>query len=155
MAVDIDGRLLMVNLTTADIADGTGAQAVMDGLRLRWPWIEHLFGDGAYDRRQMMDRAVSLDFVVDIVRMTDPGFTVRPRRWVVERSFRLADPLPSPGARLRSTPPCFRSHDLRRNEQLNRQAYRAPTSCQTDSHLFGVGVSVTITLAARVRKKAK
>jgi transposase len=31
IAVDTDGRLLMVNLTPADIADSTGAQAILDG----------------------------------------------------------------------------------------------------------------------------
>jgi hypothetical protein len=35
IAVDADGRLLMVNLTTADIADSTGAQAILDGIRKR------------------------------------------------------------------------------------------------------------------------
>ena len=87
IAVDTDGRLLMVALTTGDIADSVGAQAVMTALRQRWPWIRHLFADGAYDRRQMLDRAAYLDFVVEIVRRTDKGFTILPRRWVVERSF--------------------------------------------------------------------
>jgi putative transposase len=35
IAVDTDGRLLMVNLTTGDIADSTGAQAVLQALRQR------------------------------------------------------------------------------------------------------------------------
>ncbi len=35
IAVDTDGRLLMVNLTTANIADSTGAQTVIDALRKR------------------------------------------------------------------------------------------------------------------------
>jgi transposase len=87
IAVDSDGRLLMVNLTTADIADSTGAQLVIEALRKRWPWIKHLFADGAYDRRQLLDKAAFLDFVVEIVRRNDPGFKVLPRRWVVERSF--------------------------------------------------------------------
>jgi hypothetical protein len=52
IAVDTDGRLLMVNLTTADIADSTGAQAILDAIRKRWRWIKHLFADGAYDRTQ-------------------------------------------------------------------------------------------------------
>jgi putative transposase len=87
IAVDADGRLLTVNLTTADISDSAGAQAVLDALRRRWPWIRHLFADGAYDRRQLMDKAAFLDFTVEIVRRTDTGFKVLPRRWVVERSF--------------------------------------------------------------------
>jgi transposase len=87
IAVDTDGRLLMVNLTTADISDSAGAQAVLDALRKRWPWVKHLFADGAYDRRKLLDKAAFLDFVVEIVRRTDPGFVILPRRWVVERTF--------------------------------------------------------------------
>jgi len=71
----------MVNLTTADISDSAGAQAVLGAVRKRWPWVKHLFADGAYDRRQL------LDFVVEIVRRNDPGFKILPRRWVVERTF--------------------------------------------------------------------
>jgi transposase len=77
----------MVNLTTADIADSTGAQAVLAAVRQRWPWVKHLFADGAYDRRQMLDTAAYLDFVVEIVRRSDKEFKMLPKRWVVERSF--------------------------------------------------------------------
>jgi putative transposase len=41
---------------------------VLDGLIKRWPWVKHLFGDAAYDRRQLMDKAVFLDFTVEVVR---------------------------------------------------------------------------------------
>ena len=51
--------------------------------------MKHLFADGAYDRLKLMDKAASLDFVVEIIRRSDTqkSFKVRPRRWVVERSF--------------------------------------------------------------------
>lgn len=42
--------LLMVNLTPVDISDSAGAQAIVDAIRKRWPWVKHLFADGAYDR---------------------------------------------------------------------------------------------------------
>jgi transposase len=89
IAVDTDGRLLMVNLTTADIADSSGAQMILHAIRQRWPWIKHLFADGAYDRRKLMDKAAFEDFIIEIVRRVDvePGFKVLPRRWVVERTF--------------------------------------------------------------------
>ena len=89
IAVDTDGRLLMVNLTTADISDSAGAQAVLDAIRKRWPWVKHLFADTAYDRLKLMDKAAYLDFVVEIIRRRDgiQGFEVLPRRWVVERTF--------------------------------------------------------------------
>jgi transposase len=89
IAVDTDGRLLMVNLTPADLSDSAGAQAILDAIRTRWPWLKHLFADAAYDRLKLMDKAAYLDFVVEIIRRSDAqkGFEVLPRRWVVERSF--------------------------------------------------------------------
>jgi putative transposase len=79
IAVDTDGRRLLV--------DSTGAQAVLTALRQRWPWIKHLFADGAYDRRQLLDTAAFLEFVVEIVRRSDKEFKILPKRWVVERTF--------------------------------------------------------------------
>ena len=89
VAVDTDGRLLMINLTTADISDSAGAQVILDAIRKRWPWLKDLFADGAYDRGQLMDKAAFLDFVIEIVRKMEgqQGFQVLPRRWVVERTF--------------------------------------------------------------------
>src|SRR5258708_33668827 len=93
IAVDTDGRLLMVNLTPADISDSAGAQAILDGIRKRWPWVKHLFADGAYDRTQLMDKAAFRDFTIQIVKRSDTakGFEVLPRRWVVERTFGWMD----------------------------------------------------------------
>jgi transposase len=89
IAVDTDGRLLMINLTTADIADSAGAQLILHAIRKRWPWLKHLFADGAYDRTKLMDKAELENFVIEIVRRIEgePGFKVLPRRWVVERTF--------------------------------------------------------------------
>lgn len=89
IAVDTDGRLLAMNLTTADVADSTGAQLVLEALQTRWPWVKHLFGDAAYDRRTLLDKAAFLDFTIEIVRKLagQQGFAVQPRRWVVERTF--------------------------------------------------------------------
>ena len=89
IAVDTDGRLLMVNLTTADISDSAGAQAILDAIRKRWPWVKHLFADSAYDRGTLMDKAAAKNFVIEVIRRCDgqKGFKVLPRRWVVERTF--------------------------------------------------------------------
>jgi transposase len=62
---------------------------ILDALRKRWPWIKHLFGDAAYDRGRLLDKAAFLDFTVAVIRRlaNQDGFKVLPRRWVVERSF--------------------------------------------------------------------
>ncbi len=67
IAVDTDGRLLMVNLTPADIADSTRAPAVQEAVKKRWPGMKHQFADGAYDRTALMNKAATLDFVVEVV----------------------------------------------------------------------------------------
>ena len=89
LMIDRERRLLMVNLTTADIADSAGAQLILHAIRTRWPWIKHLFADGAYDRTKLMDKAELENFIIEIIRRIDgeSGFKVLPRRWVVERTF--------------------------------------------------------------------
>jgi transposase len=78
-----------VHLTPADVADPTGALLVLEALKQKWPGVKHLFGDAAYDHRQLMDKAAFLDFTVEVVRRLQgqQGFAVQPRRWVVERTF--------------------------------------------------------------------
>ncbi len=68
IAVDTGGRLLMVNLTTADVQVAAGAEAIITAIRKRWPWLKHLFADGAYDRGKLMSKAAYRDFVIEIVR---------------------------------------------------------------------------------------
>jgi transposase len=89
IAVDTDGRLLMANLTTADVQDAAGAERIVKAIRKRWPWLKHLFADGAYDRGKLMNEAAYRDFTIEVVRKLagQQGFQVLPRRWVVERTF--------------------------------------------------------------------
>lgn len=87
VAVDTDGRLLLVNLTPADVADSAGAQAVLEAIHPRWRWVGHLFADSADDRRQLLDKAEFLGFTLEIIRRTEAAFVALPRRWVVERTW--------------------------------------------------------------------
>jgi putative transposase len=89
VAVDTDGRLLMVNLTPADVQDAAGAERIIAAVRQRWPWLKHLFADGAYDRGKLASQAAFRDFVLEVVRKLadQQGFQPLPRRWVVERTF--------------------------------------------------------------------
>ena len=80
IAVDTDGRLLMVNLTPADISDSAGAQMILDGVRKRWPWLKHLFADGAYDRTQLMDKAAFRDFTIQIIKRSDAPWASKSSR---------------------------------------------------------------------------
>jgi putative transposase len=63
IAVKTNGRLLMVNMTTADIADSAGAMKVLEAVHQRWSWMKHLVADSAYDRAMLMGKALMLKFV--------------------------------------------------------------------------------------------
>lgn len=81
--------LSMVNLTTADISDSAGAQAIVATIRKRWPSLKHPFVDGAYGRARLTDAATYQDFVLEIIRRSnkEPSFKMLPRRWGVEHTF--------------------------------------------------------------------
>lgn len=62
---------------------------ILEAIGKRWPRTKHLFADGGYDRRQLLNKAAFLDFVIEVERRigTKPDFKVLPRRGVVERTF--------------------------------------------------------------------
>jgi hypothetical protein len=64
IAVGTDGKLLMVNLTIADISHGAGAQTIVPAVRKAWPWVKHLFANLACVRTRLMDAAAHCDFVL-------------------------------------------------------------------------------------------
>src|SRR5260370_4131431 len=75
---------------SAAIQDRDGAGLVLDKIRRRFPWLELIWADGGYNAWQV-DAAVAKVPVLrmEIVKRSDDmkGFVVRPRRWVVERTF--------------------------------------------------------------------
>lgn len=74
---------------TADVQDAAGAELIVAAVRKRWPWLKHLFADGAYDRGKLSSLAAFQDFTLEVVRKLpeQKGFQVLRRRWVVERTF--------------------------------------------------------------------
>jgi hypothetical protein len=52
IAVDTDGRLLMVNLTGAGVRDAVGAEHIVKAIRKHRRWLKPLFTDGAYHRSE-------------------------------------------------------------------------------------------------------
>jgi transposase len=67
IAVDTDGRLLMVNITTADISDSAGAQMILDSVRKRWPWLKHLFAASLTNRRSQTDSKGTKQWITEFV----------------------------------------------------------------------------------------
>jgi transposase len=86
---DTNGLLVAAVVHPADTQDRDGAPLVLASARHLYPWLRHVFADGAY-------RGATLEATLDklgrwtfeIIKRSDAaGFVVLPRRWVVERTF--------------------------------------------------------------------
>ncbi|SNT74063.1 IS5 family transposase [Amphiplicatus metriothermophilus] len=87
---DTQGFLLAALVHAADIQDRDGAPAVLGEARHRVPWMRHVFADGGYAGKKLRRALTKIgDWTIDIIKRSDSakGFTVLPRRWVVERTF--------------------------------------------------------------------
>lgn len=84
--VDTDGRGLLLEPHPASIQDRDGGGPLLKASRPLFPFIERVFADSGYNHERV---TAATHIVVEIVkRLPDQvGFTVLPRRWVVERFF--------------------------------------------------------------------
>jgi putative transposase len=90
LLVDTLGLPLAVCVTPADAHDTLGARRLLAGLAPLVPRLEQILADGAYRGQELAAWCKAEgDWDLDVVER-DPGmrgFSVQPRRWVVERSF--------------------------------------------------------------------
>jgi transposase len=74
----------------ADIQDRDGAPPLLAAIRYLFPWLRHVFADGGYTGDKLTKAlARHGKWQIEIVKRCDrsTGFSVLPRRWVVERTF--------------------------------------------------------------------
>ena len=89
VAVDIDGRLLAVKITRADVQDQDGGIPLVKRLLRRCPWIETVVVDGGYKNTFIEAVRGMANRVVEVVKRPDfaKGFVLLPKRWRVEQSL--------------------------------------------------------------------
>ena len=90
IVTDTLGLLIGLLVHGADIQDRDGAPAVLKSIRHSFPWLRHVFADGAYGRPKLRGTLEKIgDWTMEIIKRSDAakGFEVLPRRWVVERTF--------------------------------------------------------------------
>nr|UDH01551.1 IS5 family transposase [Rhodococcus opacus PD630] len=89
IAVDVNGLLLAVVVTAASIQDRDAAHRLLAGLRGGFSTVRLVWGDGGYPGRLLGWAKSVLALQVEIIRRIPGacGFQVRPRVWVVERTF--------------------------------------------------------------------
>ena len=90
---DTGGLLVGAEVHPADIQDRDGAVLVIEAIHQLFPWLRHLFADSVYNGPNLSDALAKFgNWTIEIVkRAADAtGFKLLPRRWVVERTRRLA-----------------------------------------------------------------
>lgn len=84
LVTDMLGLMLRVEVHSAGVQDRDGAALVLDRITQRFPFIEKFFADAGYQGPRVANTAPR---PVEIIKRSDKGFVVQPKRWVVERTF--------------------------------------------------------------------
>lgn len=87
---DTSGLLVGAVVHTADMQDRDAAPDVLASIRTGFPWLRHIFADGAYGGEKLETALVGKgNWTFEIIKRSDAGkgFELLPRRWVVERTF--------------------------------------------------------------------
>ncbi|MFD8016189.1 IS5 family transposase [Streptomyces sp. NPDC058955] len=88
IATDTLGLLLTVLVTAASVHDSAAGTRLIDDIAARHPTITKAWADNGY-KNKAIEHAATRGIDLEIVQR-DPhtrGFTVQPRRWVVERTL--------------------------------------------------------------------
>lgn len=89
IVVDTLGLLLTVMVTAASVTDREAARALLPRLRQRHWRITRVWADGGYTGQLVDFARQTLHVALTVVKRSDDtsGFTVLPKRWLVERTF--------------------------------------------------------------------
>jgi putative transposase len=89
--VDMLGLLIQGLVHPADIQDRDGGVLLLATLLGKWPCLEKLFADAAYQGPLFKQAVAEIlpDVVIEIVKRSDQdkGFVLLPKRWIVERTL--------------------------------------------------------------------
>jgi putative transposase len=87
IVVDSMGLLLYVIVHAASLQDRDGARLVLCKFKSLFPTLKVVFADGGYSGKLVQWVEQLKAFVLNIIKRTDKGFKILPKRWIVERTF--------------------------------------------------------------------
>jgi putative transposase len=90
IVTDTLGHLVGLHVHPADTQDRDGAVDLLAAIKDLYPWMRHIFADGAYAGDKLSGALAHIgQWTFEIIKRPDAaqGFEVLPRRWVVERTF--------------------------------------------------------------------
>lgn len=88
LCVDTEGFPVGVHVVAACVGEREGAKQMLNEIKGHLPRLKKLWVDGGFDGAPFASWAEDVGgWVVEVVHRIGSGFTVLPRRWVVERTF--------------------------------------------------------------------
>lgn len=90
LLVDTLGIPISIYVTPADVHDTKGARCLLAGLAFFVPRLKKIWADAAYRGQELAEWCqITGSWELEVVERTPGtrGFSVVPRRWVVERTF--------------------------------------------------------------------
>lgn len=88
LVADTEGFILTASITPANRSEQKEADLLLAAVSKRFPTIAKLWVDGGYAGEPLRAAAAAKGIVLEVVhKLATPGFTVLPRRWVIERAF--------------------------------------------------------------------
>ena len=86
--IDTMGSLLAVLVNPANTSDVAGGIELMERVKGMLVRLGIVYADGAYDYDSMADACRNVNGArLMVVKRTEPGFKVLPKRWIVERTL--------------------------------------------------------------------
>ena len=86
--VDTEGFPVGVHVVAASVSERAGAKEMLDALKDALPRLKKIWVDGGFDGAPFAEWAKEVGgWLIEVVHKIGEGFTVLPRRWVVERTF--------------------------------------------------------------------
>jgi transposase len=88
IVTDTLGLLIVVLVTSAAVQDRDGGRLVLEKAKMKMPSLALVWADGGYAGKLLAFAMHHFRIAVSIIKRSDDikGFTVLPRRWVVERT---------------------------------------------------------------------
>lgn len=88
LLVDTEGFPVGVHVVPASVGEREGAMQLLDEVKEALPRLQRIWVDGGFDGAPFSEWAQQIGgWVIEVIHKIGTGFTILPRRWVVERTF--------------------------------------------------------------------
>lgn len=85
--VDTEGCILKAFVSAANLSEQEGLFGILDTSIEEMPILKKIWADSGYQGEYAQNYCISSGIELEIVKRTEKGFHILPRRWVVERTF--------------------------------------------------------------------